>query len=162
MPNTCYNNNYLPGQFYGPTSSGFCWGIIFLPGGGNPRRSNSDHLNLFLSKKMAFCEYWTSIKIKISMTCVSKEYKIKTKMVHEQWLQLKWSLYWVITWKLLFSGGRGRINLWWKEKKNLVGRNFSRWVEWANFRLVMGDFPYPSSRKNPAISGTIWCTWKEV
>ena len=23
------------------------------------------------------------------MTCVSKEYKIKTKMVQEQWLQLK-------------------------------------------------------------------------
>ena len=32
---------------------------------------------------------WTSIKIKISMNCVSKEYEIKTKMVHEQWLQLK-------------------------------------------------------------------------
>ena len=23
------------------------------------------------------------------MTCVSKEYEIETKMVHEQWLQLK-------------------------------------------------------------------------
>ena len=39
--------------------------------------------------KTAFCEYWTSSKIKISMTCVSKEYEIKTKMVHEQWPQLK-------------------------------------------------------------------------
>ena len=39
----------------------------------------------------AFCEYWTSIKIKFSMSCVSKEYetKTKTKMVHQQWLKLK-------------------------------------------------------------------------
>ena len=36
-----------------------------------------------------FCEYWTSIKIKINMTCVSKEQKIKTKMEQEQCLQLK-------------------------------------------------------------------------
>ena len=28
----------------------------------------------------AFCEYWTSIKIKINMTCVFKEYEIKTKI----------------------------------------------------------------------------------
>ena len=28
-------------------------------------------------------------KIKISMTCVSKEFEIKAKMVHEQWLQLQ-------------------------------------------------------------------------
>ena len=40
---------------------------------------------------------------------------IKTKIVQEQWLQLKWSFYWVMTWKLLFGGlenkplaGRGR------------------------------------------------------
>ena len=39
--------------------------------------------------KTAFCEYWTSIKMKINMTCVSKEYEIKTKMEQEQWLQLK-------------------------------------------------------------------------
>ena len=30
-----------------------------------------------------------SIKIKISMTCVPQVYEIKTKMVQEQWLQLK-------------------------------------------------------------------------
>ena len=39
--------------------------------------------------KTAFCEYKTSIKIKISMTCVYKEYEIKTKMLREHWLQLK-------------------------------------------------------------------------
>ena len=32
---------------------------------------------------------WTSIKIKISMNFVSKEYEIKMKMVYERWLQLK-------------------------------------------------------------------------
>ena len=39
--------------------------------------------------KTAFYEYQTSIKIKINMTEVSKEYEIKTKMKLEQWLQLK-------------------------------------------------------------------------
>ena len=39
------------------------------------------------------------------MTCVSKEYKIKTKIVYEQWLQLKMLFllvyrlfYWFIAW----------------------------------------------------------------
>ena len=32
-------------------------------------------------RNFASCEYWTSIKIKISMTCVSKEYESKTKNV---------------------------------------------------------------------------------
>ena len=58
----------------------------------------------FLKLETDFCEFWTSIKIKISMTCVSKDYEIRTKMVHEQWLQLKMLFYWVITWKLWFSG----------------------------------------------------------
>ena len=43
----------------------------------------------FSKLKTAFSECWTSIKIKINMTCVSKEYEIKTKMEQEQWLQLK-------------------------------------------------------------------------
>ena len=43
----------------------------------------------FSKLKQALCEYWTLIKIKISMICVSKEYEIKTKMAQEQWLQLK-------------------------------------------------------------------------
>ena len=43
----------------------------------------------FAKLKIGFCEYWTSNKIEISMTCASKEYQIKTKMVQEQWLQLK-------------------------------------------------------------------------
>ena len=43
----------------------------------------------FSKLKTAFYEYQTSIKIKINMTEVSKEYEIKTKMKLEQWLQLK-------------------------------------------------------------------------
>ena len=39
--------------------------------------------------KTVFCECWALIKIKIGMTCKLKEYEIKTKMVEEQWLQLK-------------------------------------------------------------------------
>ena len=38
----------------------------------------------FSKLKTVFCKYWTSIKIKISMTCVSKKYEIKTTMVQEQ------------------------------------------------------------------------------
>ena len=43
----------------------------------------------FSMLKTGFCEYWISIKIKISMICVSKEYEMKTKMLHQQWLELK-------------------------------------------------------------------------
>ena len=43
----------------------------------------------FSKLKTAFCEYWTSIKMKVNMTCVSKEYEIKTKQEQGQWLQLK-------------------------------------------------------------------------
>ena len=44
---------------------------------------------LFSKLKTIFCKYWLSIKIKISMTCVYKEYEVKIKMVQERWLQLK-------------------------------------------------------------------------
>ena len=59
--------------------------------------------------KTVFCVYWTSIKIKISMTCVLNEYEIKTKMVQEQWLQLKLTFllfYWV---ELTFGGREERF-----------------------------------------------------
>ena len=58
------------------------------------------------------------------MTCVYKELEIETKNVQEQWLQLKIKLsLGYKTWKLLFSGEDGEINLWWvgrREDKNLV------------------------------------------
>ena len=39
----------------------------------------------FSELKTAFCEYWKLIDSKISMTCVYKEYEIKTKMVQKHW-----------------------------------------------------------------------------
>ena len=60
--------------------------------------------------KTGFCKYWTSIQIKISMTCMYKDYKFEIKMVQEQWLQQKWSLYGARIWKLLSRGG---TKLWW-------------------------------------------------
>ena len=44
--------------------------------GGNLKRSAFDLTNLFQGLKK-FCIYWTSIKTKISMTCVYKEYEDK-------------------------------------------------------------------------------------
>ena len=47
----------------------------------------------FWKLKTTFCKYWTSIKIKISMACVYKEYRSygtgAMVLVLEQWLQLK-------------------------------------------------------------------------
>ena len=45
------------------------------------------------------------------MTCVSKEYEINTKMVLEQWLQLKMTFLLGCTLKMLF-GGCGEIDFW--------------------------------------------------
>ena len=68
----------------------FTGGGFFLLGEGNLRRSDFDDSNQpFAKLKTAFCEYWTSIKIKIDMSWKSKEYEIETKMEQEQWLQLK-------------------------------------------------------------------------
>ena len=75
------------------------WGVIprignftggdFLLGQRNPRRSVFWWYKPFSKLKTPFCEYWTSIEIKINLTCVCKKYEIKTKMEQEQWLQLK-------------------------------------------------------------------------
>ena len=61
----------------------FAEGEFFLLSG-NLARSYNDYSNLFSKLKRTFCKYWTSIKIKISMTCVYKEYEIKIKMVQQQ------------------------------------------------------------------------------
>ena len=47
---------------------------------------NIEHWILNLNIEL---KYWTLIKIKIGVTCVHKEYEIKIKLVHMQWLQLK-------------------------------------------------------------------------
>ena len=88
-----------------------CWGVervegeveillrrIFFPGGDN-LRSDFEKLEPFSKLKTAFCKYWTPIKIKISMTYLSKKYETKTKMVQEQWIQQKKKFLWVIIWK---------------------------------------------------------------
>ena len=60
------------------------------------------------------------------MICVSKEYKIKTKMVQEQWLQLKMMFLFFWSWTDFWWEG---IKIWWG-----VG-------EWANFCWWDEDFP---------------------
>ena len=64
----------------------------------------------FSKLKTTFCRCWTSIKIKIGMTCVYREHEVKIKWYRSNDSSSKWSFYWVMTWQLLFSG---RINLWW-------------------------------------------------
>ena len=56
------------------------------------------------------------------MTCVYKEYKVKIKMVQEQMATAKNDFFWIITWKLLFSGAGinvllegGWIKILWEE-----------------------------------------------
>ena len=43
----------------------------------------------FSQLKRSFCEYWTLVKIKISMSCMYKECEIKIKLVQKQRLQIK-------------------------------------------------------------------------
>ena len=65
----------------------FHGGKFNLYGNVNLRRSDFDHSNLFQCQKQhsVNIEHW----LKSKLTCVYKEYEIKTKMVQEQWLQLK-------------------------------------------------------------------------
>ena len=89
----------------------FTWGIFFLLGKFCWWESDKEWFctsEPFSKLKTRFCKYWTSIKIKISTTCMYRDYKFEIKMVQEQWLQQKWSLYGVLIWKLLSRGGEGR------------------------------------------------------
>ena len=124
--------NFAEGDFFYQVAG--TWGEVILA------------IWTFFKAKNSFL-WILSSNFKISMTCVSEEYEIKTNMIHDQRLQL-----WVITWKLLFS--YGEINLWWGDS---TGRNFPSWGrgEWANFRLFgWGGLNSPSSplgRKNPML-----------
>ena len=84
-------------------SSKHCWGDFFTRWW-EPEQEWFWQSKKFLKLKTAFCEYWTSIKIKISMICVSKDYEIKTKMVQEQWLQLKMTFLFFIGLNWLLAG----------------------------------------------------------
>ena len=64
-------------------------GRIFFTGCWQPEEEWFWQCKPFSKLETAFCEYWTSIKIKLNTTCVSKEYETKRKMEQEQWLQLK-------------------------------------------------------------------------
>ena len=69
----------------------FYWMGIFLSDCGKLRRSNFDQWNLFQSQKQLIVntEHW--LKSKLAWPVCTKS--------------MKFSCYWVITWKLLFSGG---------------------------------------------------------
>ena len=117
----------------------FCWGIFFT-GQWEPEEELFWPIIPFSKLKIAFCEYWTSIKTKISMTPVCpKSMKLKQKWCMNIDYNRKccFYCYWVITWKLLFSGG---INLWWGwRNKNLVWRESTGgWGEGGIF--PRGDF----------------------
>ena len=129
-------------------------GGIFLLSGGNLTRSDFGHFKLFQnfwkSVKTKFCKYWTSIKIKISVTSMYRDYEFEIKMVPEQWLQLKWSLYGVVIWKLLSTEGRPLR----RGNKNLVGggscrRSFSSGG--MNLILAHGGTPIFSSGENGGV-----------
>ena len=68
-------------------------GDNFFTGWWEPKEKWFWQFKPFSKLKTTFYEYWTSIKIKISMTCVWKEYEIKTKMVQAQCLHLKFDIY---------------------------------------------------------------------
>ena len=75
------------------------------------------------------------------MTCVSKEYKINTKMVQEQWIQLKNNVFIGLqleNWYLV-----GRIKFWWGEP---TGGGFLQVGEMSKFSPGGGRLP---SRENP-------------
>ena len=99
----------------------FCW-QDFFNGWLKPEEEWFWSCKPFSKIKATFCKYWTSIKIKIGMTCVYKEYKVKIKMVQEQMATAKNDFFWIITWKLLFSGAGinvllegGWIKILWEE-----------------------------------------------
>ena len=95
----------------------------------------------FSKLKTAFCEYWTSIKIKINMTLVSKEYEIKTKIEQEQWLLLKKLFLLVYNLKIYLMGGWGLT---------FGGRGFFLVGEgWANFWLAGRGLPPISQLGKP-------------
>ena len=97
-------------------------------------------LEPFSKLKTTFCTYWTSIKIKVSMTCEYKEYEVKIQIVPEQWLQLKMKF---------LLGYNMKIVTWWE------GTNF-----WCGGKNLMGEvywgtFPSGGMSKFLACEGGI-------
>ena len=71
----------------------------------------------FSRLKTTLCKCWTSTKPKLEWPVSTNTMKLKWKWYRRNDYWQKWSFYWVITWKLLFS---------WRDK-NLVGGSFVRW-----------------------------------
>ena len=69
----------------------------------------------FSRVKTTFCNYWTSIKIKITMTCVYKENVDKIQMVEEEWLQLKLQV--LLDYNMKIVIWWGETNLWYQRGK---------------------------------------------
>ena len=119
----------------------FTWWMNFFTWWREPGEEWFWRFGPFSKLKTTFCENWTSIKIKINMTCLSKVYEIKTKMEQVQWLQLKMLFLLSYNLKLLLSRDWGG---WLLVGFTGLG-NFSRWGgEWASFWLV-GGTPPPSA-----------------
>ena len=95
----------------------FCWRGIILSGWWKPE--GEWFWKPFSKLTTAFCESWTSNKITIGMTCVSKEYEIKTKMVQEKWLQLK--MLFLLGYTLKSFNWWEAIHFWRGENKNVGG-----------------------------------------
>ena len=79
----------------------FYWGDFFTEWR-KPEEEWFWRFGLFSKLKTAFCEYWTSSKI---WTMCPKGRKLKQKWCRSNDYSSKCCFYWVITWKLLFSGG---------------------------------------------------------
>ena len=56
----------------------------------------------FSKLKTSFCKYWTSIKIKICMACLYKDYEVKWRWNRRNGC-FYWRFYLVTKWNLLFS-----------------------------------------------------------
>ena len=124
----------------------FCWLGIFYQAGGIWGRVIL-MIRAFFKAKNSFLRILNINKIKFSMTCLSKEYEIKTKLEQEQWLQLKltfllvYNLKIVIQWgELTFGGGE----VYWGERR----QSFSRWGGNEQiFSWWLGLPSFPLSRK---------------
>ena len=116
---------HLKLQGFPNSSKGRGWGNseIFFGGGGGGGGGNFFTFKFFFSKlKTTFCEYWTLIKIKINMTCVSKEYEIKTKNGARSMAAAKNSVFiWLKLENCCLVGGRFWLLVWGDKNWVVVG-----------------------------------------
>ena len=90
------------------------WGVIFT-------------IRAFSKLKTTFCKYWKLIKMKVIVTCVYKEYKVKIKKVQEHWIQLRMKF--LLGYKMKILCG-DELSV--EKAKYLVG------VYWGNFSWWSG------------------------